>query len=256
MASPFSIFPVELLQLKLTETELRVLIALYSFRAKNTETVWPSLPNLADRAGIKDHTRVSKITRRLAEKGCLEKKKSGYKGNNLYRLIVPDIGVESTNLDESANLDESTNSTLDKPTNTTLDESSKLNKHTNEQTIEHTIAKKVDPMNLSLATYLFQQIKKIAKSAKEPNYEKWADTIRLMRQEDHLELSRIRAVFDWANQDGFWKTNILSPTKLRKHFAQLEAKMNQEVSHGTHQQHASQSRKDAVSGSSRSDWAI
>jgi hypothetical protein len=32
-------------------------------------------------------------------------------------------------------------------------------------------------------------------------------------------------VFGWANQDGFWKSNILSPAKLREKFSQLKIQM-------------------------------
>ena len=130
----FAIFPVELIKADLTGTELRVLIALYSFRDKKADTVWPGLGELSARSGIKDKSQVSKLTSRLAEKGFLSKKKSGFKGNNRYTLIVP-------NLDKTTNLDESAITNLVETTNTNLVETTKLNKHTKEHTNEHTKAR-------------------------------------------------------------------------------------------------------------------
>src|SRR5690606_8758988 len=41
----------------------------------------------------------------------------------------------------------------------------------------------------------------------DPNLGKWADTIRLMRERDHLADSDIRSVFEWANNHSFWQAN-------------------------------------------------
>jgi hypothetical protein len=129
----------------LTDPERRVLLALFSYRGKNTDTVWPSVESLSKRANIKDKTRVSKLTKSLANKGWLTKKKRGFTGGNVYTLIVPERlerGVEcgASNLDSDANLDTDAklvadaNSNLDSDTNSNLDSAAK-NK---EQTIEHT----------------------------------------------------------------------------------------------------------------------
>ena len=80
----FSFFPVELLKLDLTALELRVLLALYSFRDKNANTVWPSLESIAERAGIADKTQVSKVTGKLELRGLITKRKRGFTGGNVY----------------------------------------------------------------------------------------------------------------------------------------------------------------------------
>ena len=64
----------------------------------------------------------------------------------------------------------------------------------------------------------------IAPSTKTPNMDKWADTIRLMREADGLQHADIIRVFRWANSDSFWQSNILSISKLRKQYAQLRLK--------------------------------
>jgi hypothetical protein len=79
--------------------------------------------------------------------------------------------------------------------------------------------------DLSLAETIYIKIKEVAPKTKVPNYNSWADSIRLMREQDGHTASEIKAVFMWANSDSFWRTNILSPSKLRDKFADLHAKM-------------------------------
>ena len=85
------------------------------------------------------------------------------------------------------------------------------------------------------ADWVYRLIKKVAPSSKNPNLESWANTIRLMRESDKLTHQDIKDVFTWANKDSFWSTNILSITKLRKQFPQLQAKMKG-VNNGTKNQ--------------------
>ncbi|WP_394239906.1 hypothetical protein [Vibrio astriarenae] len=89
--------------------------------------------------------------------------------------------------------------------------------------------KKFSDEDLRLAQWIFSKVLEVSKHAK-ANLDKWADTIRLMRERDNLTHKQIAEVFYFANSDSFWRTNILSPIKLREQFAQLEAKLNQGVS--------------------------
>ena len=59
-----------------------------------------------------------------------------------------------------------------------------------------------------------------------PNKESWANTIRLMRERDNLDLTLMANVFKWANNDSFWSSNIQSPDKLRKQWNTLSSKFN------------------------------
>lgn len=119
---------------RLSDPERRVLLSLFSFRGKNTNTVWPSLIALSERANIKDHTRISKITQSLSDKGWLTKKKRGFTGGNEYSLTAPSNLDSDTNLEPESNMVEDTNSNLDSGTNSNLDSDTKYK----EQTIEHT----------------------------------------------------------------------------------------------------------------------
>ena len=77
----------------------------------------------------------------------------------------------------------------------------------------------------SFANEMLAKIKAISSSAK-ANLESWANEIRLMSEVDHIPIEKIKKVFNWANNDSFWKANILSPSSLRRNFPKLEAKMN------------------------------
>jgi hypothetical protein len=72
---------------------------------------------------------------------------------------------------------------------------------------------------------MFARIQDVMPGTPVPNYGKWAHQLRVMSERDGLPLGQIRAVFDWANADDFWCTNIKSPGKLRKQFARLVAQM-------------------------------
>jgi phage replication O-like protein O len=55
---------------------------------------------------------------------------------------------------------------------------------------------------------------------------KWDKDFDLMLRIDKRTPELIENVLRYSQSDDFWKTNILSPDKLRKHFDQLTAKMN------------------------------
>ena len=91
----FSIVPIEIAQdRRLTLWHVRVLIALLSFRRKNTDTVWPSREQIAERAGM--HTaNVSKTTSELVSLGWLVKVGDGGRSKSSeYRITVPETVAE------------------------------------------------------------------------------------------------------------------------------------------------------------------
>lgn len=78
--------------------------------------------------------------------------------------------------------------------------------------------------DLETAKWMFSKIKALDGSQKEPSYPSWANTIRLLRERDSRTDQEIRDLFSWANADTFWRTNILSPSKLREKWGQLSLK--------------------------------
>jgi hypothetical protein len=75
--------------------------------------------------------------------------------------------------------------------------------------------------DIQTAKWMFSLIQKLHPSHKTPSFEKWASSIRLMREQDKLTDSEIRRLFAAANSDSFWQKNILGPDKLRKQWDKL-----------------------------------
>ena len=144
----------------LTDQERRVLLALFSFRGKVTENVWPSRKLIGQRANIKDLASVGKRTTALVNKGWLLKFKTGFSGNVTYTLCFPvrlntvqdSIGqpyeVDSTSNDKTLDIepayevDLTSHTRQDSPPHTRQDSPTALNTP-NKQTIEHTIYKNI-----------------------------------------------------------------------------------------------------------------
>ena len=78
---------------------------------------------------------------------------------------------------------------------------------------------------MRFADWFFGKIKTVAPATKKPNLDSWANTVRLMNENDNVSLRDMAEVFNWANSDSFWQTNILSIDKFRKQYPQLSVKM-------------------------------
>ena len=60
---------------------------------------------------------------------------------------------------------------------------------------------------------------------KPPNTDQWQDDIEKLHRIDGIDFEKIHRVIEWATSDPFWSGNILSGSKLRKHFDRLYAGM-------------------------------
>lgn len=78
-----------------------------------------------------------------------------------------------------------------------------------------------DSVYFQLAKLLFDKILENNPEHKQPNLQKWADDVRLMMERDNRTEEQIRYLIEWAQNDSFWKRNILSIAKLREKFDQL-----------------------------------
>ncbi|SQC57453.1 Uncharacterised protein [Listeria newyorkensis] len=81
--------------------------------------------------------------------------------------------------------------------------------------------------HLQLAYYFFDRILENLPEKKPPNFEKWADTIRLMMNDGRTN-KQIKWLMTWVQQDDFEMANVLSPTKLRARFDSLALKAKKE----------------------------
>ncbi|MDY4308047.1 hypothetical protein SNF32_15655 [Enterococcus mundtii] len=58
---------------------------------------------------------------------------------------------------------------------------------------------------------------------KEPDLDKWANTIRLTIESDKRTGKEVQDMIVWSTSHEFWSTVILSPASLRKHFSKMTA---------------------------------
>lgn len=79
--------------------------------------------------------------------------------------------------------------------------------------------------DLEDAREMFSSIQRLNPNHKPPNFEGWAEAIRLIRERDNRTREEIRKLFHWANADPFWQGNILSPATLRKQWDKLTIQM-------------------------------
>lgn len=139
----FSIVPIEVnLDPRLSLQDIRVLIALLSFRDKTTNLCWPSREKLAERCRM-HISNISYTTSRLEQFGWVTKHgKGGYSKATRYEMHVPDLTtvaeqttvVQSTTVVESTTLVESTTRNRSRShTTTVVEPTTRI-----EQTIEHT----------------------------------------------------------------------------------------------------------------------
>lgn len=84
--------------------------------------------------------------------------------------------------------------------------------------------------DLKLAEWMFHKVKAVSPLAATPNWPSWSNDIRLMRNALKVTHRDICSVFKWANGDHFWKTNVMSPAKLREKWDTLAAKSIQKQS--------------------------
>lgn len=103
-----------------------------------------------------------------------------------------------------------------------------------------------DEADRAIAQWMFGLIRKLNPDHKPPNLDAWANTVRLMREQDQRVPEDIRAVFAWANADPFWQVNILSAEKLRAQFDQLNLKRR--GSHGKPSAGSRAGRVEAAAG--------
>lgn len=82
-----------------------------------------------------------------------------------------------------------------------------------------------DDPNKKLAILLLKLIRK-NQNIKEPDLDKWANTIRLTIESDKRTGREVQDMIVWATSNNFWSGVILSPTSLRKHFDKMAIQKN------------------------------
>jgi len=84
-------------------------------------------------------------------------------------------------------------------------------------------------IEVKLAKELYLGMKENNLGCIEPNFQMWAKNIDMMLRVDKRNVEDIRKIINFSQHDSFWKSNILSTTKLREKFDQLILKVNNTV---------------------------
>ncbi len=87
---------------------------------------------------------------------------------------------------------------------------------------------KYEICDMALAELLLDEIRKNNSGFKQPNLEKWASDVRLMRERDERTEEQIKYLITWSQKHEFWQANILSPAKLRTKFDTLVMQVKQD----------------------------
>ena len=83
--------------------------------------------------------------------------------------------------------------------------------------------------DMQTAHFVWKLIQDMQPDRTRPDLQKWANTIRLMRERDNRTDDKIRELFEWSNRDSFWSTIILCPDKLRKKWDDLQLRRGKEA---------------------------
>ena len=142
----FSLVPIEVIQDKrLTLEQTRVLIALFSFRNKVANTVWPSRAAIAERTGM-HASNISSATTALVALGWLVKDGlGGHSKATRYTLCSPDINAksatqtvaQSATVADQATVAQSATQTVAQSATTPLADQATRKEQTIEQSNEH-----------------------------------------------------------------------------------------------------------------------
>lgn len=84
-------------------------------------------------------------------------------------------------------------------------------------------------VHYKLAFRLYQNILNNNPEYKQPNLQNWANDVRLMMEADNRTEEQIVYLMDWCQNDSFWKSNILSTSKLREKFDQLVIRVKEDI---------------------------
>ena len=202
---------------------------------------------LCDLLDVSDDT-LSRIIKRCVESGWLSVYRENNRSIGQYRALIPADVPESldshVHMSPAEELAANTRSDADNPEGNTRTAAENAETNTRnsrgnpagnpagtsnpdpdpKESRAHT--RRFTDEDRQTAELIFRKIRELNPGHKEPNLDEWANTIRLLREPDGRTDEQIRELFGWANQNEFWATNILSPSKLRKQWDMLVIQRN------------------------------
>ena len=227
------------MKLKVGNPTRKLVLLKLADNANDKGECFPSYQHIADHCEVSRRSVISHIDA-LIKMGLVEKKSRKNQdgsSSNLYILHL-EKGSENISPPSERVSPPSENGSLPPSENI-----SPITNHSINQSINHidlslqtktpatSPAKKFSftEMDLAMAKEMFARIQKLNPNHKQPNFEAWANDIRLLGERDGKSYPEIIELFEWANQDRFWQANILSPRKLREKWDVLVLQRNRQA---------------------------
>ena len=227
------------IKLKVGNPTRKLVLLKLADNANDKGECFPSYQHIADHCEVSRRSVISHIDA-LIKMGLVEKKSRKNQdgsSSNLYILHL-EKGSENISPPSERISPPSENGSLPPSENI-----SPITNHSINQSINHidlslqtktpatSPAKKFSftEMDLAMAKEMFAHIQKLNPNHKQPNFEAWANDIRLLGERDGKSYPEIIELFEWANQDRFWQANILSPRKLREKWDVLVLQRNRQA---------------------------
>lgn len=227
------------MKLKVGNPTRKLVLLKLADNANDKGECFPSYQHIADHCEVSRRSVISHIDA-LIKMGLVEKKSRKNQdgsSSNLYILHL-EKGSENISPPSERVSPPSENGSLPPSENI-----SPITNHSINQSINHidlslqtktpatSPAKKFSftEMDLAMAKEMFAHIQKLNPNHKQPNFEAWANDIRLLGERDGKSYPEIIELFEWANQDRFWQANILSPRKLREKWDVLVLQRNRQA---------------------------
>jgi hypothetical protein len=216
-------------KLKLKSSQKLVILSLAD-RADSNNFCFPSIARLTEDTCLNRKT-VLEAIKNLEDLGYITIEKGLGKGNK-YTLILDNPVPKVTPVPKTAPVPKTVLPPVPETVlpsteigTTTSTENGTLTYQSNLSTNLSVESTPENNLDFEFAKLMFSMILDVAPKSRKPNYKSWTNTIRLMREKDGHSPEEITDVFKFANTDDFWRTNILSPEKLRAQFAKLHAQM-------------------------------
>ncbi|EMF0391867.1 hypothetical protein JMQ88_000942 [Enterococcus hirae] len=181
-----------------------------------------SVRQLCERWGW-SNTKVNRFLKMLENDQMLIRKSDSQK--TVITIVNYDFYQRNESKETTAKRQQSDTETSQKHTN---NNDKTMNNNVNNNNRRNNRKKRLyadDDPNKKLAILLLKLIRK-NQNIKEPDLDKWANTIRLTIESDKRTGREVQDMIVWATSDDFWSGVILSPTSLRKHFDKMAIQKN------------------------------
>ena len=220
------------MKLKVGNPTRKLVLLKLADNANDKGECFPSYQHIADHCEVSRRSVISHIDA-LIKMGLVEKKSRKNQDGSSSNLYILHLEKGSENISPPSENDSLPPSENISPiTNHSINQSiNHIDLSLQTKTPATSPARKFSftEMDLAMAKEMFARIQKLNPNHKQPNFEAWANDIRLLGERDGKSHPEIIELFEWANQDRFWQANILSPRKLREKWDVLVLQRNRQA---------------------------